>query len=119
MIHQLLQGLHQAEWDLPDPGTGNAIPFTRWGMYNLVTAAAGETNTLANPVKAGCLIGFNHVATTGGGTRIITVAASINEAANTTITLTHAREAIWLISVAIAAGAFRWQVLVNQGTTLG
>jgi len=100
---------------IADPGTGEAIPVTASGSIAITTAAA-ETNTLAIPTFAGqmlCLTCDVYAV----GARTITVAAAINQAANTTIALDTAGDNICLVGVQVA-GALVWRVAWNDGATL-
>ena len=55
--------------------------------------------------------------TDGGADRVITVAAAINQAGNTQITLAAAGDTISLIGTTIAGGRV-WRVLQNDGPVL-
>ena len=102
------------EHTLADPGNAGAIPVTDSGMVPIVTAGA-ETRTVANPAKAGLMLGLNMK--TDGGDCVVTVAAAINATGNNTITLNDAGDVITLLSVA-NGGNFRWTVIANSGATL-
>lgn len=116
MQHRVDSDAFLANHELPDPGTGKAIPLTRNGTFAIVTGASGETNTLAAPDRAGQIIAFA-MKTDGGGDRVITVASAINAAANTIITLNDIGDYVLLQSKPYSTG-YRWQVVVNDGATL-
>lgn len=100
---------------LADPGTGVAIPVTRSATVNIVTSAA-ETNTLAIPTFTGQRLLLN-MDTRVGGDRVVTSSQRINQAGNTIMTFGAAGDCIQLGAIKIA-GAFRWQVLSNDGVAL-
>lgn len=102
------------EHTIADPGASGAIPVTDSGMVPIVTAGA-ETRTVANPAKAGLMLGLNMK--TDGGDCTVTVASAINATGNNTITLNDAGDVITLLSVANGSN-FRWTVIANSGTTL-
>jgi len=118
-VDNIMFNLARATWSLPDPGTGEAITIQRSGIIEITTGASGETNSLADPVKEGILVGFLLI-TDGGGDRVITAASAINQSGNTVITLNDAGDFIMLISVKYGAtkGAYRWKVLSTDGPTL-
>lgn len=101
----------QANFAVPDPGSGVALPSTHGrATIGLVLGASAETNTLANPFKAGQELTLS-VRTAGGGTRTVTFATAIDVAGGvTTLALTSARDWVKLESIAVGT-AFRWQVV--------
>jgi hypothetical protein len=102
---------------IPDPGTGAAIAVTHSGVCAITTAGGGgETNTLPIPVAVGQQVTIT-LDTDGGADRVITVAAAINQAGNTQITLAAAGDTISLIGTTIAGGRV-WRVLQNDGPVL-
>ena len=102
---------------IADTGTGVAIPVTASGECAVAIGGGAETNTLAIPTFAGQVIVLT-VASIGAGTRAITVAAAINQAGNTLITLNTAADTIELHAVTVG-GALRWRVAFNDGALLG
>ena len=54
-IHNVLHKLANANWNLLDPGSGVALSVDQTGIYNIVTGASGETNTLGAPLKEGVI----------------------------------------------------------------
>jgi hypothetical protein len=108
--HNALKELAEGNWDIKDPGTGNALPRDQAGIVNIVTGASGETNTLAAPAKPGIILGLT-LKTDGGGDRVVTVASAYDGAGGrTTITLATAGDFIVLISRVHGSG-YRWDVL--------
>lgn len=99
---------------IADPGDGNAIPVTRSGVCPVTTAGA-ETRTLAIPTFIGQRIGIICDVYVGDG--VVTVAAAINQAGNTIITLNTAGDFVELEGVQVA-GALVWRVVVNDGAAL-
>lgn len=104
---------------LPDPGTGQAIPVDFSGTINLTIAAGvAETNTLAIPTTVGQTLIINADTVGAGGTRAITCAQDVtNVGGENVMTFDAVRDFIWLQSVTLG-GAFRWQVVSNQGVVL-
>jgi predicted RecA/RadA family phage recombinase len=99
---------------IADPGDAGAIPVTKSGVCAITTAAA-ETRTLAIPGHIGQILAISM--DVDGGDCVITVAAAINQAGNTHITLNDAGDTVVLVGVQKAAGLV-WRVLVNDGATL-
>ncbi len=103
---------------LADPGHGVAIPVTRSAEVNMTIAAGqAETNTLAVPTFAGQRLILNAEAVGAGGTRAVTAAQAINQAANTVMTFAAVRDCIELVAIKVG-GALRWQVALNDGVAL-
>lgn len=102
---------------LADPGTGQAIPVTRSATVDFTIGSAGaETNTLAVPTFEGQRLILN-AATVGTGTRAVTCAQAINQAANTIMTFAQARDFIMLVAIKVGS-ALRWTVAANDGVAL-
>jgi predicted RecA/RadA family phage recombinase len=102
--------------NIADPGSGVAIPVTASGHCDIVSGAAGETNTLAVPTFAGQQLLLT-LKTDGGGDRVVTVADPHIDGTNNTITLNDAGDTVLLVGVAIGA-SFGWRMVVNVGATL-
>lgn len=109
-------GLERVSNTIADPGNAGAIPVTRSGTCPLTSAGAGETRTLAAPSFVNQVITIVHAV--DGGDIAIAVATTVNQAGNTTITMSEVDDAIGLIAVKIAAGALRWRVMFNDGGVL-
>lgn len=100
---------------IADPGTGAAIPVTDSGVL-MITTAAAETNTLANPTFVGQRLTMI-CSVYAGGNRVVTSANAINQAGNTIMTFGAAQDFIELVGVTIG-GALRWRVAANDGVAL-
>lgn len=107
--HNLPQQMSTAEWVIPDPGDGGAIPSGKTGVVELVSAAA-ETRTLAAPDRPGLrlILCFK----TDGGDITLTCATTLNVTANNTITFDTAGEMIELVSIT-SGSDYRWRALAN------
>jgi hypothetical protein len=101
---------------IADPGNGGAIPVNRSG-YVLIETTGAETRTLAIPTFIGQELMLNMK--TDGGDCVVTVAAAMNAAGNTTITLDDVRDCIILRGRMGAAAALFWMPVVNDGCSLG
>jgi len=99
---------------ITDPGDAGAIPNSISGHVELVSAGA-ETRTLAEPSKVGqqLLLSFQ----TDGGDCVLTVATTINQTGNNTITFADAGDAVLLIGKQNGANV-RWSVQMNDGAAL-
>lgn len=116
--HNLLQQLaFQSDHEEQSPASGTAISVTKSGHFSFATGASGETNTLANPSRAGIEIVFNCYSH-GGGNRVITAASLINSDGNTVMTFEADPATIGLKSVRRSATAFGWVVVHNNNVTL-
>lgn len=91
---------------ITDPGASGAIPVTRSGRVEIVTAGA-ESRTLAAPATGGLQLQIEGKTLVGACT--ITCATTVNQNDDTTITLTNAGDMIVLNSVAEGSN-FRWKV---------
>lgn len=111
----ILSGVAKIKLQTIAAATGTAIPVTHSGSFP-VTQNGAETNTLADPSYLGQTISI-FVDTDTSGARVITAASRINQAGNTTITLTEVGDFIKLEAITIA-GALKWQVVANDGAAL-
>ena len=111
----ILSGVAKIKCQTIAAATGAAIPVTHSGSFP-ITQNGAETNTLADPTFLGQWLSI-FVDTDTSGARVITAASRINQAANTTITLTEVGDFIKLEAITIA-GALKWQVVANDGATL-
>lgn len=100
--------------EITDPGASGAIPVTKSGFVNLVTAGA-ETRTLARPGWVGQRLQINMK--TDGGDCVITVTGNVNQTGNNTITLNDAGDCVTLIAKQSGSNK-AWSVVHNDGTTL-
>jgi len=101
---------------IADPGDGEAIVVTTGGYVPLVSAGAGETRTLAAPAFIGQQMVI-YMKTDGGGDVVITVATTVNETGNNTITFANPGEACHLIAVEEDA-TLRWRFAHVDGAAL-
>jgi hypothetical protein len=102
---------------IADVGTGVAIPVNRGNISMSITQNGAETNTLAIPTFIGQRLTLVVDVDTSGA-RVITVAAAINQAGNTIITMTEVNDFIELVGVKCAGGNLRWRVAANDGCAL-
>lgn len=99
---------------IADPGDGEAIPVTKSGTVNLVTAGA-ETRTLAIPTFEGQQLILNMK--TDGGNGVVTVASAINATGNNTLTFADTSDYIWLIGIN-NNGTLAWRIVGYDGVAL-
>lgn len=111
----ILTGVAKIKFQTIAAATGTAIPVTHSGSFP-ITQNGAETNTLADPTFIGQWLSI-FVDTDTSGARVITAASRINQAGNTTITLTEVGDFIKLEAITIA-GALKWQVVANDGAAL-
>jgi hypothetical protein len=113
--HTFLPDMATADWHLPDPGNGGALPTSKCGIVPLVTAGA-ETRTLADPVRSGLFLTLAFK--TDGGDCVITADSDVTATAGeNVITFDTAGESITLFSIPVGS-AFKWRVFGNQGGAL-
>lgn len=99
---------------ITDPGDGEAIPVTRPGVVNLVTGGA-ETRTIDRPTLANQELILNFQ--TDGGDCVITVATTVNQTGNNTLTLADAGDQI-ILRAGRSGGNLVWRVASNDGVAL-
>jgi hypothetical protein len=99
---------------IADPGNAGAIPVTRSGHVEIVTAGA-ETRTLAAPSFNGQLLLISMK--TDGGDAVLTCATTLNQTANNTLTFNDAGDAVLLVAKQNGAN-LRWSVVSNDGAAL-
>lgn len=99
---------------IADPGDAGAIPVVNSGNVEIVTAGA-ETRTIAAPTHVGqqLLLAMK----TDGGDCVITVATTVNQAGNNTITLNDPGDAC-LLTAGISGGDIRWRLADVDGAVL-
>jgi predicted RecA/RadA family phage recombinase len=97
-----------------DPGASGAIPVTASGYVDIVTAAA-EARTIAAPTSKGQQLLLSMK--TDGGDCVVTVASTVNQAGNNTITFNDAGDAVLLVAKTNGAN-IRWSVAMNDGAVL-
>jgi hypothetical protein len=103
-------------WSDPivDPGDAGAIGVTRSGICELVTGAAAQTRTLANPAYIGQQIAVV-LKTDGGGACTVTVADGFHSTAATALVFSDAGDVVLLVAVRTAAATFRWRLVSSVG----
>lgn len=99
---------------IADPGASGAIPVTASGYVDIVTTAA-QTRTLAAPSFKGQQLLLSMQ--TDGGDCVVTVATTVNQTGNNTITLNDAGDAVLLVGKTSGAN-IRWSVVSNDGAAL-
>jgi hypothetical protein len=82
-----------------------------------ITTAAGETNTLADPVRVGQTMALSLDVRVGGDRAITASANDIDSAGNNVITTSAAGDAIFLRAIQ-EAGVPVWRLVNNDGMTL-
>lgn len=116
-VHNLLQGLYQADFEQLDIADAATYNLTKNLTFIPVITAGAETRTLAAPTKAGRFVIFSMA--TDGGDCVITVTGGYDEAGGTTLTFANVGEAIGLVSVrtltSSGTNTYRWRVLFNDG----
>lgn len=113
--------LREASGEIPDPGTGVAINYSRWNQVVPLTiaASASETNTVAAPLNAGQRLIIFAQSVGSGGSRVITFASAINKDGDTTLTFDAIDEWAMLTSVPVGSGVFEWRYEAGEGVTGG
>lgn len=98
-----------------DPGTTLAIPVTGNADISLTVAAAGETNTLADPTFRGQRLRLYVGTFTASATRAITAASPINVAGNTIMTFNAQGDFAELVAIGATP---KWKIVANDGVAL-
>ena len=111
----------------PDPSPGNTtaggvyLPQSFTSIYRLIAtqAVTQEERNLADPPKAGLMLGLYFFSTAGANLRVV-AATRVNYASAVNITFTAAHQYVLLQSVPYGVGTvnFRWQVISNDGATI-
>lgn len=100
--------------NIADPGASGAVGVTQSGMCVLVTAGA-ETRTVASPTFLGQRLGFCFK--TDGGNCVITIAATVNQTGNNTLTFADAGDHIELVAIRKGSNLV-WRTVANDGVAL-
>jgi len=124
MSHRIHYDLYQGPKKIDDPGDSETIFVSEdLQICEMVSLAAGETRTLADPTKPGIRLTLFHL--TDGGDIVVHAAEGFNVALETNATFGEAGDTLELISVTKtwgepqSAGTFRWQVFSdNIGVTI-
>jgi hypothetical protein len=107
-------GKNRLDNAISDPGNAGAIPVTKGGNMELVTAGA-ETRTLADPTFQGQEIVIACKTYVGNG--VVTAASPVNATGNNTITFSAAGQAVKLVGVDVGS-ELNWRVVVADGAGL-
>lgn len=115
--HQVLYDLATADWHIPDPGNGAALPTSKTGLIPLVTGGSGETRTLADPVRSGLLL-ILAMKTDGGGDCVVTAASDVTQSSGENVmTFGDAGDMVELRSIPVGSG-YKWRVVKADGVAL-
>lgn len=106
-----------ADWEYGTIADGEKIQVNKCGSISLKTGASGETNTLADPSRAGLWLDIT-LYSDGGGDRVIATASPVNQAGNNRLTFGDVGDTIFLKSVRYSATEFRWRVVAYDGVAL-
>jgi len=117
--HNVLQEMNLAEFEVQDPGDGAAILVDRYNAVVPLTVAAAtaETNTLADPDRAGQKVTLVAKSVGAAGSRTVTIASGVNAAGNTTALFDADDEALVLEAVP-SGSSYRWLAVKADGATL-
>jgi hypothetical protein len=121
--HNIPQQLHNGgPFEVNDPGTGVPITVDRYNQHVAlrIAASASETNTLADPTRAGQKLTLIAAVVGSGGSRVVTVASAYDAAGGTTLTFDAVDERVVLESVQVGAAGtadFEWRVVDFEGVT--
>ena len=98
-----------------DPGNAGAILVSRNHLSVALVTAGAETRTRGAPAFLGqqCLLAFK----TDGGDAVLTIATTVNQTGNDTLTFADAGDMISLIGCQSGAN-LRWRVVANDGVAL-
>lgn len=99
---------------IADPGNAGAVAVTASGNCPIVTAGA-ETRTVAAPTFAGQQL-LLHMKTDGGNA-VVTIASTVNQTGNNTLTFADVNDSILLVGVESGANKV-WRVVCNDGVAL-
>lgn len=103
---------------IPDPGDAGTIVVDRSpAVCILTTGASGETRTLAEPTAPGIRVQLS-MSVHGGGDAVVTVAGTVNQTGNNTITFGVATDVIFLESIPLTATTYRWVDAGKDGAAL-
>jgi len=113
-LHETPNTVDRRNDTITDPGNAGAIPVTESGTCAM-TSGGAETRTIAAPAFMGqqiSLIDDVHV-----GNIVVTVATTVNQTGNNTLTFGAAADACTLTAMQVA-GALVWRVSFNDGVAL-
>lgn len=103
-----------ADWNIEDPGDGAALPNEVSGMLGVTVGSGVETNTIADPVRAGQQLTI-YGRVDGGGSRAITFATAPSvDTTKTLMTIGNAGAFIVLQSMEVEIGNFEWRLVASM-----
>lgn len=102
--------------EITDPGDAGAIPVVGSGYCNLVSGAAPESRTVADPASADIRIRFSFK-TDGGGDVGIVFVSQFDGTGNKKITMADAGDWAEVASRAVGAG-YTWVLVAESGCAL-
>ena len=115
MSHRIHNTLYEGPKKIDDPKDGGTILVADdLQICEMVSLAAGETRTLANPTKPGIRLTLYHM--TDGGDITVRASEGFNVALETEAAFADAGDTLELISVTKtrdgteSAGVYRWQI---------
>lgn len=110
-----LQRTLTCEHTIPDPGDAeNVVVDRQFAVLEIVTATT-ESRTILNPTTAGIILTIT--LKTDGGDVAVYFQTAIDASSNTSALFDDAGDTVMVVSVSTSS-AYRWQLLVNSGTTL-
>jgi len=113
-IHRILHQMYEAACANYVLAAGQTITCTQWNeVFEVSTAGATDTLTLARPTKPGMLCAV--VLNVDGGDLTLTVTGGYNRDADTSVTLADAGDAIWFYSIQVGT-SFYWNAISQRGT---
>ena len=100
---------------LSDPGNAGALTVPKAHVSVALVTAGAETRTMAAPSFLGqrALLAFK----TDGGDAVVTIATTVNQTGNNTLTFADAGDMISLVGCQSGAN-LRWRVVANDGVAL-
>lgn len=111
----VLQRTLTCEHTIPDPGDDGIIIIDRQFAVVEIVSAAAEERTMAMPTTAGLICTL--IMKTDGGSVDVQFSTAFNATGNVTSQFNDVNDTLLLVSVSTSS-AYRWQLLVNSGTTL-
>lgn len=110
----VLNELHQAPVEMPDPGASGVITVARSPCVVNLVSVASESRTLARPTRPGVLLAIHHQ--TDGGDITLTVTGGFNEDGDTTFTFSDPGQVAWFQSFMTNAGVFFWRKFADYSS---
>lgn len=119
--HRLPADMALADWVIDTPATGAPVGISKVSEHKLVIGTTAETNTVADPQRAGLMKLFTVVSVGSGGSRAITFATAVDQNGTTVLTFNTARQTalLWSVPDGLTTTGYRWQILVADATNAG